>query len=102
MRLLLALAAAALAACSPPAPARYPPQYETAFMRGCEGQNPAPGVCACIWDRIEAEVTPDAFAALDRMPAQQRQAHPLMQQINGYALACQSSLRPAMEPPPSP
>ena len=102
MRTLLALAAV-LAACSPPAPARYPAQYEAGFMRGCEGQNPVPGVCACIWERIEAEIAPDAFAALERLPAPQREAHPLMQQINGYAAVCHSALAPPQtEPPPAP
>jgi len=104
LRLIAGATALALAGCTPPAPtpAGYPPQYEVSFMRGCEGQNPAPGVCACIWDRIEAEVPPSDFAALDRMPGPQREAHPLMDQINGYALACRTAREPAAEPPPAP
>lgn len=69
-------------------------------MRACEAQSAVSGLCQCTWDKIEAEVPPDEFAALDRLPGPQRNAHPLMQQIEGYSLACASEL--SREPSPAP
>lgn len=92
MRIALGLLAAlALAACNQQSRA-YPPEYEMNFMRTCEPRSDTPGQCACIWDRIEENVPADEFAALDQLPGPQRDAHPLMQQITGYSLACRAEL----------
>ena len=58
------------------------------------------GLCACIWDKIEAEVPPNDFAALERLPGPEREAHPLMAQINEYSFACARQLE--TEPAPTP
>jgi hypothetical protein len=98
-RFVLGLALVLLAACGRPE-ARYPPQYETNFMSGCHSGGSSRARCACIWDRIEAEIDPNSFAALEQLPGPERAAHPLMQQIQGYAQACSSA--PPVEPPPAP
>jgi hypothetical protein len=101
MRLVLAAAALlTLAACGQQQQAGYPPGYELNFMRACEPQSGIAGQCACVWDKIEAEVPAEEFAALDRMPGPQREAHPLMQQINGYAVACANQLQGEQTPAP--
>ena len=51
-------------------------------------------VCGCVWDRIEAEIPPNDFAALERLPAANREAHPLSAQINGYIEACSIEITP--------
>jgi hypothetical protein len=104
MRLLLTLSLVLLAACSPRV-RTYPPQSEITFMRACSAQ---PGAlvqrCACMWDKIEAGVDPNDFAALERMPGPQRNAHPLMQQILGYKQECTAQFpgSPPVEPAPAP
>jgi hypothetical protein len=88
MRLVLALAVFALAACSPPSTG-FRPGVEMTFMRACEAQPNVPdGVCACTWERVEAEVDPNDFDALEQLPGPQRDAHPIMRQIQGYSTAC--------------
>lgn len=92
MRAWLVLAAvAALAACSPPA-RTFAPASEQEFMQACEQGSPAPGLCACTWEKITAEVDPNDFAALERLPGPQRDAHPIMTQILGMRQACLASL----------
>ncbi|MBL8537780.1 MAG: hypothetical protein JNM59_10300 [Hyphomonadaceae bacterium] len=99
MRSLRALAVfLALAACAPPPPTAYAPGVEQNFMRACEAQSTVPGLCACTWDRIEAGIAPADFAALEALPGPERQAHPLTQQIEGYALACGADLDGEVEP----
>jgi hypothetical protein len=68
--------------------AAYPPQYEFNFMQACEAQQPAAGVCACIWGRIEAEVPRAQFEALEQSPAASRAQDPLTLRIQEFALAC--------------
>jgi hypothetical protein len=85
--------------------ARYPPGYETNFMTACEAQAGAlPERCACIWDRIEADIAPDDFRALELLPGPERQTHPLMRQIEGYRQACLAAFpgETRVEPPPAP
>jgi hypothetical protein len=105
MRLAFAvLIMVCLAACERRA-ATYPPGYETNFMTACEAQ---PGAiaerCACIWDRIEAEIDPDDLSALELLPGPERQTHPLMQQIEGYRQACLAAfpVEAPGEPTPAP
>lgn len=100
MRLVVALAVLALAACSPPTSSGYPPDIEMNFMRACEAQSTVPGLCACTWDKIKAEVPVSDFQALELLPGPERLAHPLSGQISGYALACSAQLtqQPAGEP----
>lgn len=70
------------------------------FMRACEAQSTVPGLCACTWDKIEAEVPASDFQALELLPGPERLAHPLSQQISGYALACGAQLtQPAAQQP---
>jgi hypothetical protein len=97
MRLVAALSLLALAACNPQ-PASYPPDFERNFMTACEAQGSSNALCSCTWDRIEAEVSPSDFAALERMPGPQREAHPLTARINGYVEACNVTLAPPLAP----
>lgn len=99
MRVLAVFALLALAACSRPA-TTYAPGVEMNFMRACEPRSTISGLCACVWDKIETEVTPADFTALERLPGPQREAHPLKRQIDGYAMACGTEL--SREPAPSP
>ncbi|MGE0740986.1 MAG: hypothetical protein AB7O98_06555 [Hyphomonadaceae bacterium] len=84
------LVASMLAACGQAQQqAAYPPEYEVNFMRACQAQpEAADGRCACIWDAIEANVSPQDFAALERMTPAQREIDPLSRQIEAYALSC--------------
>jgi hypothetical protein len=106
MRLLIGLAFIALGACTP-RPATYPPDYERNFVTACEAQGSTNALCACVWDRIEADISPGDFAALERLPGPEREAHALTAQINGYVEACNVSLSPPPtlapeEPVPAP
>lgn len=94
----------ALAACGQSEPAGYPPQVELNFRNACEAQSPPDGVCACVWERIEADIAPADLMALELLPINEREADPLAQQIAGYAVACNASLSPAptTEPNPAP
>ena len=93
-----------LAACAPPAPASYPPQVEANFMRGCENRGATQSYCSCVWEKVEAQISPRDFEALERMPAAQRETHPLTRQIAGFAMECQAApaAAPAQEPPAKP
>jgi hypothetical protein len=96
MRRLVFAALFALAACTQQ-PAEYPPQVEMNFRNACEAQSPPDGVCACVWERIEAEVPPADLMALELLPINERESDPLAQQIAGYAVACNTALAPAPE-----
>jgi len=76
------------AACGPASDSAYPPAYELNFMRACEAQGPAAGVCPCTWERIEAEVPRADFEALERATPAERAADPLTARIEAYARAC--------------
>lgn len=94
------IAAAVLLAClgacgAPPVPATYSPEYEQNFMVACESQSSIEGLCACTWDRIEAEVPRADFDALERLAGAQREEAPLARQIERYAASCAASLSPA-------
>lgn len=91
MRWIVALAPSLIAACTQQ-PATYSPDYERNFVTACEAQGSSNALCSCTWDRIEAEISPGDFTALERMPGPQRDAHPLTAQINGYVEACNVSL----------
>ena len=97
MRMLLLLAPLALLACSQQ-PAAYAPDVERNFMTACENQGSTNALCACVWDKIETNITPGDFAALETMPGPQREAHPLTTQISGYAADCNADLMPHIEP----
>ena len=97
MRLLASLSLLALAACNPQ-PATYAADVERNFMMACEAQGSSNALCGCTWDRVEAEIRPGDFAALERMPSAQRESHPLTAQINGYVEACAVDLAPAPDP----
>jgi hypothetical protein len=99
MRLVFALAVLTLAACSPRSNS-YPPGIEMNFMRACEAQSAPPGLCACTWDKIEAEVPASDLQAWELMAGPERQSHPLTAQISGYAMACRTQVtqQPVGEP----
>lgn len=103
MRVLALVVVLALTACGREA-TTYPPEYELNFMTACEAQSSLPGLCGCTWARIEAEIPPNDFVALERLPGPEREAHPLTAQIAEYALACTAELTPAPagEPAPAP
>ncbi|ANP45173.1 hypothetical protein [Candidatus Viadribacter manganicus] len=98
MRIVVALTALVLAACTQQ-PVAYTPDVERNFMTACEIQGASNALCGCTWDRIEADIPPDDFAALERLPGPQREDHPMTAQINGYVEACNASL--ATESAPS-
>ncbi len=101
MRVVAAFALLMLAACGqPPAPTTYPPTTEINFMRACEAQSQIPGLCACTWDKIEAEVSPADLATVEGLPESERASHPVATRINGYANACRATL--SREPAPAP
>jgi len=100
IRTTLALTAlVALTACGQPQQQDqgYPPHYEYGFMRACEAQGPAPGVCACTWDRIEAEVPRSEFDRFERLSARERDVDPLKGQFEGFSLACAASAASTQE-----
>jgi len=97
MRVLASLGLLALAACNPQ-PAAYPPDFERNFVMACEAQGSSNALCGCTWERIEANISPSDFQALERMPGPQRESHPLTAQINGYVEACAVNLAPPVEP----
>lgn len=100
MRLVVVLAVLALAACSPPSN-EFRPGVEMTFMQACGAQPNVPaGVCACTWAKVEAEVDPNDFAALEQLPGPERIAHPLMREIQGYSAACTLAL--TQQPPGEP
>lgn len=102
-RTLVVLAAlAALAACGRAEQKGYPADYEINFMRACEAQSDVAGLCACTWEGIEAQIDPDEFSALERLPGPERQSHPLTQQIEQITLACHASLTQAQPAEPTP
>ncbi|MGQ0532625.1 MAG: hypothetical protein ACT4OF_08040 [Caulobacteraceae bacterium] len=105
MRSFAILGLLALAACNPQ-PASYPLDYERNFTMACEAQGSSNALCSCVWDRIEADISPGDFAALERLPGPEREAHPLTAQINGYVEACNVTLTApppaAEEPVPAP
>lgn len=85
--------------------AAYPPQIEMNFRNACEASSQIEGLCACVWERIEAEVPARDLMALERLPINERQAHPLTQQIETYSYACAEQLgatAPSTEPAPAP
>jgi len=86
------------AACGPRAPVGYPPDYEINFMRSCRAQNPAVDICRCTWEKIEANITPQDFAGLERLPPAARAQSPLSAQIQGYGLDCAVEAQGAAAP----
>lgn len=99
IRLVVVSTLFGLAACSPPA-RTYAPGVEQNFTRACESRSAAPGFCTCVWDKIEANVAPDDFAALEQMAGPEREASPLMHQLQGYQTACLAAVQ--REPQPAP
>ncbi len=97
MRFGFVLVALALGACTQQ-PVAYGPDVERNFMTACENQGSPNALCSCTWDKIEANITPGDFAALESMPGPQREAHPLTAQISGYVADCNASLMPHIEP----
>lgn len=90
-----------LAACSPAAPTEYPPQVEYNFMRACQaGDGGAGEICPCTWAKIEENVPPADLLAFERLPADQRAAHPLQAQLEGYARECAVALQGTAAPAP--
>lgn len=99
IRVSLIAALLALAACGQSARG-YEPGVQANFMRACESQSTIPGLCACAWDKIETNVAPRDFAALEGLPGPQRDASPLKHQIDGYAQACRTQLQGEPQPTP--
>lgn len=97
MRRLALVSLLALAACTQQ-PVGYAPGVEMTFMSSCQAQGSSAALCSCVWDRIEADVPPNDFAALERLPGPEREAHPIMAQIRGYSESCNVTLAPPVEP----
>lgn len=93
MRLLVLVSLFAFAACTPQ-PASYSPDIARNFTTACEAQGSSSALCGCVWDRIEAEISPGDFVALERLPGPERESHALTAQISGYVEACNASLTP--------
>lgn len=105
MRYLLGLCAVfALSACGQ-AQIGFPPGVEQNFMTSCERSGGASALCACTWDKIEAEISPSDFIALERLSGPERESHAITRQIADMAMACHESLStqaPGLEPAPAP
>jgi hypothetical protein len=99
MRVGFVVFALALGACNPQ-PAAFTPDVERNFMMACVGQGSSNALCSCTWDKIEANISPGDFAALERMPGPQRESHPLTAQIAGFVETCNVSLTRQVEPAP--
>jgi hypothetical protein len=93
MRILVIIALATLAAACG-RDAGYPEEYRFNFLQACEAQQAVQGLCACVWERIEAEVPRAEFDAAEAMTPEARVASPLQQQITNYALECGAQLSP--------
>jgi len=106
MRVVLGVVALVLlAACGRPEQQTYPPGVEQAFMQACEAQSRIEGLCGCTWMRIEAEIAPNDFIALERLPGPEREAHALTRRISEMAEACHAELAVPLtpeEPTPAP
>lgn len=104
MRLLfLAACAVVLSACGQQtAPETLPPEFELNYMQACRAAGQTVAHCSCIWDKIEADVPASEFVAFEGLPAAERAAHPLVQQLERYALECADQLQPPTEDPPAP
>ena len=100
--LVFALTVAGLAGGGPQQPQTYTADYERNFMTSCEAQGSSSALCACSWDRIEAEIKPADFTALEQLPGPEREAHPLSARIEGYVMACAAQLAPAPDGEPAP
>lgn len=99
MRLIVLFSLLAITACAQQ-PATYAPDVERNFMTACEAQGSPSALCSCTWDKIEADVPPGDFAALERLPGPEREANSLTAQINGYVETCNASLMPQVDPGP--
>lgn len=97
MRIGFVFVALALAACTQQ-PVTYGPEVERNFTTACENQGSPNALCACVWDKIETNITAGDFTALEALPGPQREAHPLTAQISGYVADCNASLMPHIEP----
>lgn len=92
-----------LAACGQRDRMAYPPEAELNFNRACEAAGSPQGFCPCVWRRIQAEVPAADFIAYERLPINERAAHPLTEQITNYSLACAAEISaPDLEPAPAP
>jgi hypothetical protein len=70
--------------------AGLPPGYQANFSRACVAQGATEAFCACTWDKIAANIDAQEFAALEALPAKQRETHPLQARINRYARDCRT------------
>lgn len=64
MRGLILLGALAFGACG--ANTTYAPEEEEAFVTSCVQSGGAAAMCACTWDRIEAEIPRADYVAFER------------------------------------
>lgn len=68
----------------------FPPQYRTAFLSSCQVQGESEAHCACVFDKVEQNISREDFEALDRA-AQMGEAHPLASRIAEYSAECRAS-----------
>ncbi len=88
--LVIAASCLALAACGR-AERGYTPEHQRNFTLGCAaGSAEAEALCACIWEKIEAEVPRPDFESLDHAPRAERAAHPVAQRISAFAAQCRA------------
>ena len=85
--ILLALVCA-LGACGPQT---SQPNVEMNYVEACEARGASSTFCACLWDSIETNVAVSDFVSLERLPAAERDAHPVMAEINTYAEQCNAA-----------
>ncbi len=104
MRFLFAAGLVLLLAACGAREVAYPPEAELNFRNACQARTPTPGFCGCVWQRIQAEVPAVDFIEYERLPVNERAAHPLTQQITEMSLACAAEVspEPITEPPPAP
>lgn len=82
----LTLAALTLGACGASA---YPEQYGFNFRSACERNGGQPAYCACVWDKVEAEIPVTDFVAYDEA-ARAGAHHPVADRLTAFSRTCQA------------
>lgn len=88
MRAALLVALLTLAACGPST--RYPAEYKENFEQSCRLNGSSEAHCACMWDRVEAEIPVAEFEAADAA-LRAGQPHPIATRIEAFDAACRAA-----------
>lgn len=91
MRLIVLGAALALAGCG----SGYDAAYERAFMEHCQTSGGSEAVCACAFERIEAEIPRADMDSYEAAIDAGDQQHPLTPRLRALTLECAAAERAA-------